>query len=220
MAADLIMPTLPGDQHSRHFFPQQQQHQRPTHQRNHSYQISVGPQISPINTQFSSPDSASSNPTSPRSHHARQTRPMYMPAALRPNLFPSKTSKMPVDDGASTSSTESENTLRRTNSSLMNIPGMSVFGNKLARVSTGDSSQSSIDGDFDLEMFPEVKSQPTRKHWKVRKANKLVLLPSSYNTYRRLCLRFIQRSRFVQHEYLACLTPSHLPVTFLSPTVD
>ena len=173
MAADLIMPTLPGDQHSRHFFPQQQ---RPTHQRNHSYQISVGPQISPINTQSSSPDSASSNPTSPRSHHARQTRPMYMPAALRPNLFPSKTSKIPIDDGASASSTESENTLRRTNSSLINIPGMSVFGNKLARVSTGDSAQSSIDGDFDPEMFPEVKSQPTRKHWKVRKANKRLLL--------------------------------------------
>jgi hypothetical protein len=167
------MPTLPGDQHSRHFFPQQQ---RPTHQRNHSYQISVGPQISPINTQSSSPDSASSNPTSPRSHHARQTRPMYMPAALRPNLFPSKTSKMPIDDGASASSTESENTLRRTNSSLINIPGMSVFGNKLARVSTGDSAQSSIDGDFDPEMFPEVKSQPTRKHWKVCKTNQRPLL--------------------------------------------
>lgn len=170
------MPTLPGDQHSRHFFPRQQ---RPTHQRNHSYQISVGPQISPINTQSSSPDSASSNPTSPRSHHARQTRPMYMPAALRPNLFPSKTSKMPIDDGASTSSTESENTLRRTNSSLINIPGMSVFGNKLARVSTGDSAQSSIDGDFDPEMFPEVKSQPTRKHWKVSKANSRMLLDLS-----------------------------------------
>ena len=164
MAADLIMPTLPGDQHSRHFFPQQQ---RPTHQRNQSYQISVGPQISPINTNEStSPDSISSTPTSPRAHHARQTRPMYMPAALRPNLFPSKTNKMPIDDAASTSSTEPDSALRRTNSSLINLPGMSVFGNKLARVSTGDSTQSSIDGDFDPEMFPEVKAQPTRKHWK------------------------------------------------------
>jgi hypothetical protein len=167
MAADLIMPTLPGDQHSRHFFPQQ----RPTHQRNQSYQISVGPQISPINTNEStSPDSISSTPTSPRAHHARQTRPMYMPAALRPNLFPSKTNKMPIDDAASTSSTEPDSALRRTNSSLINLPGMSVFGNKLARVSTGDSAQSSIDGDFDPEMFPEVKAQPTRKHWKVSKA--------------------------------------------------
>lgn len=167
MAADLIMPTLPGDQHSRHFFPQQ----RPTHQRNQSYQISVGPQISPINTNEStSPDSISSTPTSPRAHHARQTRPMYMPAALRPNLFPSKTIKMPIDDAASTSSTEPDSALRRTNSSLINLPGMSVFGNKLARVSTGDSTQSSIDGDFDPEMFPEVKAQPTRKHWKVSKA--------------------------------------------------
>ncbi|CAJ0553963.1 Ff.00g124750.m01.CDS01 [Fusarium sp. VM40] len=163
MAADLIMPTLPGDQHSRHFFPQQ----RPTHSRNQSYQISVGPQISPINTNTStSPDSISSDPTSPRAYQGRQNRPMYMPAALRPNLFPSKTSRMPMDDAASASSTESENTLRRTNSSLINIPGMSVFSNKLARVSTGDSAQSSIDGDFDLDMFPEVKDQPTRKHWK------------------------------------------------------
>ncbi|KAJ3506928.1 hypothetical protein NM208_g16022 [Fusarium decemcellulare] len=164
MAADLIMPTLPGDQQSRHFFPQQ----RPHHQRNQSYQISVGPQISPINTHEStSPDSISSNPTSPRAYQARQARPMYMPAALRPNLFPSKAkNKSVVDDAASASSTESDTTLRRTNSSIMNLPGMSVFGNRLSRVSTGDSTRSSIDGDFDLEMFPEVMAFPTRKHWK------------------------------------------------------
>ncbi|KAF4977380.1 hypothetical protein FZEAL_6092 [Fusarium zealandicum] len=164
MATDLIMPSLPGDQQSRHFFPQQ----RPHHQRSQSYQISVGPQISPINTSVStSPDSISSNPASPRTSHARQVRPMYMPAALRPNLFPSKSqNKAVIDDAASASSTESDTTLRRNNSSIMNLPGMSVFGNRLSRVSTGDSTQSSLDGDFDLEMFPDVKSLPTRKHWK------------------------------------------------------
>ncbi|KAM5363110.1 hypothetical protein ACJZ2D_012160 [Fusarium nematophilum] len=163
MAADLIMPTLPGDHQSRHFFQQ-----RPQHQRNQSYQISVGPQISPINTNEStSPDSIASNPTSPRAYHARQVRPMYMPAALRPNLFPSKTKNKTVDDAASASSTESDSTLRRTNSSIMNLPGMAVFSNRLSRVSTGESTRSSIDGDFDLEMFPRVTDLPTRKHWKV-----------------------------------------------------
>ncbi|KAM5351579.1 hypothetical protein ACJ41O_004302 [Fusarium nematophilum] len=162
MAADLIMPTLPGDHQSRHFFQQ-----RPQHQRNQSYQISVGPQISPINTNEStSPDSIASNPTSPRAYHARQVRPMYMPAALRPNLFPSKTKNKTVDDAASASSTESDSTLRRTNSSIMNLPGMAVFSNRLSRVSTGESTRSSIDGDFDLEMFPRVTDLPTRKHWK------------------------------------------------------
>ncbi|KAF5611247.1 VPS27-vacuolar sorting-associated [Fusarium tjaetaba] len=73
---------------------------------------------------------------------------------------------MPIDDAASASSIEPDGALRRTNSSLINLPGMSVFTNKLARVSTGDSTQSSIDGDFDPDMFPEVKAQPTRKHWK------------------------------------------------------
>ncbi|KAL2694059.1 hypothetical protein Neosp_000629 [[Neocosmospora] mangrovei] len=163
MAADLIMPTIPGDQQSRHFFPQQRS------QHNQSYQISVGPQISPINTHEStSPDSISSNPASPRAYQqARQVRPMYMPAALRPNLFPSKKAQnKSMDDAASASSTESDTTLRRTNSSIMNLPGMSVFNNRLSRVSTGDSTRSSLDGDFDLEMFPEVTALPSRKHWK------------------------------------------------------
>lgn len=162
MAADLIMPTLPGDQQSRHFFPQQR-----LHQRTQSFQIPVGPQISPLSTsQSTSPDSVS-NPTSPKAYHARHVRPVYMPAALRPNLFPSKTMKPKADDAASASSSDSDLTLRRTNSSIMNLPGMSVFGHRLARTSTGGSSRSSIDGDFDLDLFPEVTALPTRKHWKV-----------------------------------------------------
>ncbi|KAH6998456.1 hypothetical protein BGZ61DRAFT_471089 [Ilyonectria robusta] len=161
MAADLIMPTLPGDQQSRHFFPQQR-----LHQRTQSFQIPVGPQISPLSTsQSTSPDSVS-NPTSPKAYHARHVRPVYMPAALRPNLFPSKTMKPKADDAASASSSDSDLTLRRTNSTIMNLPGMSVFGHRLTRTSTGGSSRSSIDGDFDLDLFPEVTALPTRKHWK------------------------------------------------------
>lgn len=158
MAADLIMPTLPGDQ-SRHFFAQR------SHQRTQSFQIPGAPHISSLSTSEStSPDS--SNPTSPKAFHARQVRPVYMPAALRPNLFPSKTVKPKGDDAASASSSDSDLTLRRANSSLINIPGMSVFGHRLSRTSTSDSNRSSLDGDFDLEMFPEVTALPTRKHWK------------------------------------------------------
>lgn len=62
---------------------------------------------------------------------------------------------------------ENDGTLRRTNSSIINLPGMTLFGTRLARTPTGDSGRSSLEGDFDLELFPEVTSLPTRKHWKV-----------------------------------------------------
>lgn len=166
MAADLIMPVLPGNQQSQHFYAP---HQRPhphanAHARTQSFQIPQGPQISPLSTSdHNSLTSSPSNPTSPRAYHARQVRPLYMPAALRPNLFPSKQIKPKAQDAASTTSTDSDCTLRRTNSGIMNL---SFFGKTLSRTSTGDSSKSSLDGDFDLEMFPEVTDLPTRKHWK------------------------------------------------------
>lgn len=165
MATDLIMPTLPGGQQSQHYFPQRPQ--RPQHQRSQSYQIPTGPQISPSGHESTSPDSNGSTSSSPRAYHTRQVRPMYMPAALRPNLFPSKKTKTSaVDDGGSGSSIESDVTLRRTNGSMISLPGMSVFGGRLSRVSTGESTRSSVDGDFDLETFPAVTSLPSRTHWK------------------------------------------------------
>lgn len=153
------MPTIPGD-HSRHVFLK-----RPQHTRSQSYQITSGPQISPLSTSDSHGNS--STPTSPKSHHARQVRPLYMPAALRPNEFPSKRAKCKPDDASSLSGSDSDSTLRRNNSSLLALPGMSVFGQRLTRSSTGESSKSSLDGDFDLELFPEVTAMPTRNHWKV-----------------------------------------------------
>lgn len=153
------MPTIPGNQ-NQHFFPR-----RPQHSRSQSYQISSGPQISPLSTSDS--NSNSSSPASPKAHHARQLRPMYMPAALRPNEFPSKKAKCRTDDTSSLSGSDSDCTLRRNNSSLLALPGMSVFGHRLARSSTGESSKSSLCGDFDLELFPEVTDLPTRNHWKV-----------------------------------------------------
>ncbi|KAF7556085.1 hypothetical protein G7046_g6399 [Stylonectria norvegica] len=161
MAADLIMPMLPGDQQSRHFFPK-----RPSHARTQSYQIPSGPQISPLSTSGSNSPDSLSTPTSPKAYHARQVRPLYMPAALRPNMFPSKKVRCKADDAGSASSSDSDSTLRRANSSILSLPGMTLFGHRLKRTSTGDSSRSSFDGDFDLELFPEVTDLPTRKHWK------------------------------------------------------
>lgn len=161
MAADLIMPTLPGNQQSQHFFPQ-----RPHHARAQSYQIPQGPQISPSSTDSTSPNS-NSNPTSPKAYHARQVRPLYMPAALRPNMFPSKKARTKTEDLTQVASNDSDGALRRTNSSIMNLPGMALFGNRLTRAATGDSCKSSLDGDFDLDLFPKVTSLPSRQHWKV-----------------------------------------------------
>lgn len=160
MATDLIMPTLPGDQQSRHFFPE-----RPRHLRSHSYQVPQGPQISPLGT----PDhNALSTPASPKNYHARHLRPMYIPAVLRPNEFPTKrTFKCkPSDTNSNNSDTDSDCTLRRSNISLISLPSLTVFGHRLSRRSTGDSGKS-FEGEWDLDLFPEVTALPTRKHWKV-----------------------------------------------------
>ncbi|UNI14431.1 Zn finger protein [Purpureocillium takamizusanense] len=163
MAAELIMPTLPGDQQqSRHFLPPQ----RPMHQRSQSYHVS-GPQISPISSTEVSPNQTYSTPPSPRGQHARPGRPMYMPAVLRPcDEFPSKRIAR-TKTGGSTSDSDSDSTLRRANSNLMSLAGLSGLGNKLSRRSTGESTQP-LDGDWNIDSFPEVTAPPTRKHWKVK----------------------------------------------------
>ncbi|KAJ6446332.1 zinc finger domain-containing protein [Purpureocillium lavendulum] len=160
MAAELIMPTLPSEQkQSRHFLPPQ----RPMHQRSQSYHVS-GPQISPISSTEVSPNQTYSTPPSPKGQHARP-RPLYMPAVLRPcDEFPSKRIAR-SKTGGSTSDSDSDSTLRRANSNLMSLAGLSGLGNKLSRRSTGESPHA-LDGDWNIDSFPEVTAPPTRKHWK------------------------------------------------------
>lgn len=165
MAADLIMPTLPGDQpQSRHFLPNQQ---RPHHTRSQSYQVPKGPQISPLDTSGMPQNQVYSTPPSPNGQHFNHGgRPMYMPAVLRRcDEFPSRKVTR-CKTASSTSSTDSDSTLRRANTAIMSIPGLSLFGQKLSRRSTGESGKT-LDGEWKLDSFPEVTGLPTRTHWKV-----------------------------------------------------
>jgi hypothetical protein len=155
MATDLIMPTLPSEQtQSRHFLPE-----RPfLHLRTTSYQP-MGSRISPSTS--SDNESAISMPPSPshKSHHARQLRPLYMPAVLRPNHeFQAPRSARPAgDDDDEPSSALSQ---RRFSNSVFN-----GIGQRLSRRGTGEDGQAVPSG-LNLDAFPQVTSTPTRKHWK------------------------------------------------------
>lgn len=151
MATDLIMPTLPNQQQPAYYH-----HERPNHQRAQSYHSSFPP-ASPLS-------SSNASPTSPKSYHARRVQPMYMPAVLRPTEFPSKEPRQcskPVAEG------EDEPSLRRSSSGLMGLTGLALFGARLGRRSTADSAKC-FGAEWDLDMFPQVTAEPTRKHWKVR----------------------------------------------------
>lgn len=116
-------------------------------------------QISPLST-------ASTSPTSPKTSngHTRQVRPMYMPAALRQNEFPSKA--MPQPKSQSQSEDDQEEVGTRT-TGVINLPGLGPIGFPgLSRRSTGDSGKC-LGDDWDMELYPEVKGQPSRTHWKV-----------------------------------------------------
>ncbi|POR34869.1 Molybdenum cofactor biosynthesis protein 1 [Tolypocladium paradoxum] len=162
MAADLIMPTLPSDQQqSRHFLPPS----RPLHGRSQSYHASSGPRTSPISISDAASSLANSTPPSPKGDHARPGRPMYMPAVLRPcDEFPSKKIAR-CKTGGSSSDSDSDSTLRRANSNIMALASLGGLGHRLSRRSTGESAKT-LDGDWNIDSFPEVTALPTRKHWK------------------------------------------------------
>ena len=168
------MPTLPGDQQqSRHFLPA---HTRPQHYRSQSYQTPRAPRISPLSaaelantTQtYSTPPSPTNSPPSQlHNNHSQagRARPMYMPAVLRPcDEFPS-TRVARRKTASSTSSSDSESTLRRANSALMSLPGLALIGQRLG----ADGTTKTLGGEWNVDSFPRVSGQPTRTHWKVKK---------------------------------------------------
>ncbi|KAK5990290.1 Glutamine sensor pib2 [Cladobotryum mycophilum] len=167
MAAELIMPTLPmNNQQARHFFPR-----RPQHSRSQSQQTNPGPQLSPnshnnyMNAHYQQQHQQSvSSPPSPNSSYTPQhnSRPLYMPAALRPNdEFPSRPlTKTKTSDSSSDSGSEHA-PLRRYNTFM----GITGIGQRLNRRPT-ESSLKPFEGEWNLETYPEVTEPPTRKHWK------------------------------------------------------
>jgi hypothetical protein len=86
-----------------------------------------------------------------------------MPAVLRPNdEFPSlPLTKSRSPDSSSDSG--SDTTLRRSNTGFMSLGGIVGRGSRRA----SESGKSSIDGEWNLDLFPDVTEPPTRKHWKV-----------------------------------------------------
>ncbi|RFU75526.1 zinc finger, fyve-type [Trichoderma arundinaceum] len=163
MAAQLIMPSVPGaQQQSRHFLPNGR---RPhTHNRSQSFQLPPGPQLSPNSSNgFHDGPHAVSTPPSPKSQHVSHVRPVYMPAALRPNdEFPSR----PLTksrSGDSSSDSGSDITLRRSNTGFMSLGGL--VGQRLGR-RPSEGGKSSFDGEWNLDLFPDVTDLPTRQHWK------------------------------------------------------
>lgn len=182
--ADLVMPRLPDQQQA--WFHHPHHHQPTGHQRSFSYHMSQQQQpqqqqiqqqaqsqrqsppgfsnssdISPLST------SNSTSPVSPKNYHGRQVRPLYMPAVLRPNEYPSSPA-LPKGSPAGEEVDDDERVVRSSGSftSLSGILSLS----RLSRRSTGDSGKV-VDWDWDLSNYPKVDGQPTRRHWKVRAHN-------------------------------------------------
>ncbi|KAJ1335611.1 FYVE zinc finger domain-containing protein [Microdochium nivale] len=163
MATDFIMPVLSEPHHHKgplfqhHEFRQQPQPQQ--YQQQPPGMSSDSQQISPLNTSSNGSPTA----TSPMSHHAQRTRPMYMPAVLRPNKYSSKAAQ-PKPDSEGSSPTPSNN------SSFLALSGLGALS-KITRRHTNDSAKCLPDDDDDdelnLDAFPRPTAAPTREHWKL-----------------------------------------------------
>lgn len=189
--ADLVMPRLPDQQqsfwhrqptgHQRSFsyhMPQpqpqpqsqfhhalQQQYPQQQPQQQQQPRQPTPPQSQPLIQQSSdiSPlsTSNSTSPVSPKNYHGRQVRPLYVPAVLRPNEYPSDAQRpiaSPKGDG------DDDERAIRSSGSFTSLFGISSLS-RLSRRSTGDSGKV-VDWDWDLANYPQVHGQPTRKHWK------------------------------------------------------
>lgn len=168
MATDFIMPRMPGQQQQAPYYAPQQQQRQQYRAQQPSFQPSqiTTAQPSPA-SQYNSPVSplSTSGNISPSTHKgyiSRQPRPLFVPAVLRPTEFPSK--EPPPEPSPREDDETSEQTLRP-NSSFMNLGGLTPFG-RLSRRSTGDSAKC-LDGNWNLDQFPEPTGAPTRLHWKV-----------------------------------------------------
>lgn len=163
MATEFIMPRLPDHQPHQRFFSYHSQPQSrstsPTYAAAQIMAAQQSHQVSPM----SSSTNGSPTASSPISHH-NQRRPLYIPAVLRPNEYPSKSKKAQDPDQSS---------LQSNNSSLLNSGGWGALG-RLTRRSTGDSGKAFNDEDdccswaqWQLDLFAKPSAQPTRQHWKV-----------------------------------------------------
>ncbi|KAK8114069.1 FYVE-type zinc finger-containing protein C9B6.03 [Apiospora kogelbergensis] len=183
MATELIMPRLPDQQQPfAHFYTPQYNPQSPGFQsqaQTQAQQVYTQPQISPLST------SNNASPTSPKSYHGRQVRPLYMPAVLRPTERQTRA----VVPGKKT---EDDNESLKMNSSFISLAGLGALG-RLSRRSTGDSGKS-VDNEWNFALFPKPTALPTKSHWKPDTGSTICDEPScrrhfNYWTRRHHCRR-------------------------------
>ncbi|KAF3769944.1 hypothetical protein M406DRAFT_270950 [Cryphonectria parasitica EP155] len=152
--ADLVMPRLPDQQSS--WFHHPHQHQPTGHQRSFSYHMPQhnSSDISPLSTSGSN-----TSPVSPKNYHGRQVRPLYVPAVLRPNEYPS--SATPAKTSPGLDEADDDDRVVRSSGSFTSLSGIL----SLSRLSRRDSAKV-VEWDWDLSNYPKVNGQPTRRHWK------------------------------------------------------
>ncbi|PHH55415.1 FYVE-type zinc finger-containing protein C9B6.03 [Ceratocystis fimbriata CBS 114723] len=181
--------------------PQSAHTQHGRHSRSQSFQnMPSAPrdsrQISPLSTSGSNTNPSNTNgstPVSPQNNPSRRdgALPVYMPAVLRPNLFPSKKTRRsqlqitqvqspiqenqkldqqqqlqqpPVDVSSSHGSNSSnDGYVKERRNSILNLASYALP--RLGRRRSTQDSRCS-DDEWAMEAFPEVTSEPTRKHWK------------------------------------------------------
>ncbi|KAK4106238.1 hypothetical protein N658DRAFT_482151 [Parathielavia hyrcaniae] len=156
------MPRAPGEQSPNIYYsPTQRQRQQYRAQQQAVFQPSPIATAYPSSAQFNSPVSPLGTPGT-SSPIASKSRPLYVPAVLRPTEFPSK--EPPVVRAKPQDDEEPVEQGLRPNSSFMSLGGLSPFG-RLSRRSTADSAKC-VDGNWNLDQFPKPTGAPTRKHWK------------------------------------------------------
>ncbi|KAF4124117.1 FYVE zinc finger [Geosmithia morbida] len=194
MTAELIMPTMATDRH--HYQappPHHVQQHRPEHMRSFSYQVPpVNHQISPLSSSGESQHNASV-PASPKAYQNQHqdsrhyTRPMYMPAVLRPNsdFIPPLSGGVAVDTSSNGHDSDCvcHGGRRLSNSStLMNMAGIGVI-QRLSRRSTADSAKCPEGHSHNHDIFPTVTDVPTRDHWKPDHESSLCDDPTCKRTF-------------------------------------
>ncbi|GAO13873.1 hypothetical protein UVI_02004100 [Ustilaginoidea virens] len=90
----------------------------------------------------------------------------------------------------STSSTDSESPLRRSNMAILNnIPGLAMLGQRLSRRSPAEADKTLLEGEWKLDAFPQVTGMPTRLHWKPDPESTVCDDPSCKRTFNYLVRR-------------------------------
>ncbi|KAI2637297.1 FYVE zinc finger protein [Xylaria nigripes] len=162
MAAAYIMPR-PAEAQVLHYFQQQPPShayvhtQSPDQTSHQGAQHSQSRQVSPLST------SDGCSPTSTNTSHRQRLRPLYMPAVLLPTEHPYKGSFGHKSEVGSQGQCQDDGLL----SSPSSFVGLSGFGawNILRRRSTSDT-ETYIETDWNVDLFPVPTAPPTRHHWK------------------------------------------------------